>query len=42
MNLIHIQTSLRLASIWVDGYERAAGAAYLRSVGEVVYAIWRA
>jgi hypothetical protein len=41
MNLIKICTNLRTVCIWVDGYERSGGVAYLRSVGEIVYFIRR-
>ena len=37
MNLVRITTSIRTVNIWVDGYERAAGIAYFRSIGEIVY-----
>ena len=41
MNLIMISTSIRTAYIWVNGFERAGGVAYHRSIGEIVYAIQR-
>ena len=41
MNLYMISTSIRTAYIWVDGYERTAGVAYFRSIGERIYAIQR-
>jgi hypothetical protein len=42
MNLIRIVTSIRTAHIWVNGFERAALAAYHRQVGEVVHAVYKA
>lgn len=41
MNLIRINTSIRTAYIFVEGYERAALGAYYRSTGEVIYSVRR-
>jgi hypothetical protein len=41
LNCFLIQTNRRACYMWVDGYERKAGASFIRAAGEKIIAIIR-